>query len=158
MLAPWFWTIHRQIVHQLWPLWHDSQCWDWTETANHERRPESYKIFIKFYQISSMLNYGNDMLLQKAYLTLPKWIKDEMVHFCCNIFVFYLVWKYSILFYICWGAGCMHVYVGGALCVHPRGVWLSTGIDVHLWQASKVYMTVLVLIPGRCMRTNSVHF
>ena len=78
--------------------------------------------------------------------------------FCCKIFGFYLVWKYSILFCICWGTGCMCVYVGGALCVRPCGMWLSTGIDVHLRWASKVYMMVSVSIPGRCMCIDSVRF
>jgi hypothetical protein len=39
------------------------------------------KFFVEFYHISSHLDYNNQALLRKAYLALPKRIKDEMVHF-----------------------------------------------------------------------------
>ena len=45
-----------------------------------------------------------------------------------------------------------------AIYVCPRGVWLSTGIDVRLRRASKMYMTVSVLIPRVCMRIDDVRF
>ena len=45
-----------------------------------------------------------------------------------------------------------------AICVRPRGVWLSTGIDVRLRRASKMYMTVLVSILRVCMRIDDVRF
>jgi hypothetical protein len=39
------------------------------------------KFFVEFYCILSHLDYNNQALLRKAYLALPKQIKDEMVHF-----------------------------------------------------------------------------
>ena len=39
------------------------------------------KFFIDSYQISNLLDYNNQALHQKAYLTLPKRIKDELTHF-----------------------------------------------------------------------------
>ena len=45
-----------------------------------------------------------------------------------------------------------------AIYVHPHGVWLSTGIDVRLRRASKVYMTVPVSIPRVYMRIDDVRF
>ena len=45
-----------------------------------------------------------------------------------------------------------------AIYVRPRGVWLSTGVDVRLRQASKVYMMGPVSIPRVYMRINDVRF
>ena len=45
-----------------------------------------------------------------------------------------------------------------AICIRLRGVWLSTGIDVRLRRASKMYMTVLVSIPRGYMRIDDVRF
>ena len=39
------------------------------------------KFFINFYQISALLDYNNQALHRKAYLALPKRIKDELIHF-----------------------------------------------------------------------------
>jgi hypothetical protein len=39
------------------------------------------KFFVEFYCILSHLQYNKQGLLQKAYLALPKRIKDKMVHF-----------------------------------------------------------------------------
>ena len=39
------------------------------------------KFFIDFYWISALLDYNNQALHQKAYLTLLKRIKDELIHF-----------------------------------------------------------------------------
>lgn len=39
------------------------------------------KFFVDFYRIASVLGYNNQALLRKAYLALPRRIKDEMVHF-----------------------------------------------------------------------------
>ena len=39
------------------------------------------KFFVDFYQISTLLDYNNQALHRKAYLTLPKRIKDELIHF-----------------------------------------------------------------------------
>ena len=39
------------------------------------------KFFVDFYRISTLLDYNNQALHQKAYLTLPKRIKDELIHF-----------------------------------------------------------------------------
>ena len=39
------------------------------------------KFFVEFYQLASLLEYNDDTLYQRAYLALPKRIKDEMVHF-----------------------------------------------------------------------------
>ena len=45
-----------------------------------------------------------------------------------------------------------------AICIRPRGVWLSTGIDVRLRRASKMYMTVSVSIPRGYMHIDGVRF
>ena len=42
---------------------------------------QATKFFIKFYQISALLDYNNQALHWKAYLTLLKRIKDELIHF-----------------------------------------------------------------------------
>ena len=39
------------------------------------------KFFVDFNQISTLLDYNNQALHQKAYLALPKRIKDELIHF-----------------------------------------------------------------------------
>ena len=39
------------------------------------------KFFVGFYWISALLDYNNQALHQKAYLALPKRIKDELIHF-----------------------------------------------------------------------------
>ena len=39
------------------------------------------KFFVDFYQISALLDYNNQALHRKAYLALPKRIKDELIHF-----------------------------------------------------------------------------
>jgi len=39
------------------------------------------KFFVDFYRLASLLQYNNEALYRRAYLTLPKRIKDEMVHF-----------------------------------------------------------------------------
>jgi hypothetical protein len=39
------------------------------------------RFFIEFYRLSSMLQYNDLALHRRAYLALPKRIKDEMVHF-----------------------------------------------------------------------------
>jgi hypothetical protein len=39
------------------------------------------RFFIEFYRLSSMLQYNDSALHRRAYLALPKRIKDEMVHF-----------------------------------------------------------------------------
>ena len=39
------------------------------------------KFFVDFYHISALLDYNNQALHQKAYLALPKRIKDELIHF-----------------------------------------------------------------------------
>ena len=39
------------------------------------------KFFVNFYQISTLLDYNDQALHQKAYLTLPKRIKNELIHF-----------------------------------------------------------------------------
>ena len=39
------------------------------------------KFFVNFCQISALLDYNNKALHWKAYLTLPKRIKDELIHF-----------------------------------------------------------------------------
>ena len=39
------------------------------------------KFFVDFYQISTLLDYNNQALHRKAYLALPKKIKDELIHF-----------------------------------------------------------------------------
>ena len=143
---------------------------------------------VKHYSISliglTLSTWSAESLYISSHLWPPIWMSNIVQHFplaimsnglvcvidyyfnqpppslkyCCNIFVFYLLWKYSILLYICWGVGCMRVYVGGAICIRPCRTWLSMGINVHLRQASKRYMMVSVSIPGRCMHINSVHF
>ena len=53
----------------------------------------------------------------------------------------------------------MYAYVRRwAIYVRPRGVWLSTGIDVRLRRASKVYVTGSVSIPRIYMRIGDVRF
>jgi hypothetical protein len=37
--------------------------------------------FVKFYRLAAMLQYNDSALHHRAYLALPKRIKDEMVHF-----------------------------------------------------------------------------
>ena len=39
------------------------------------------KFFVDFYRISALLNYNKQALHRKAYLALPKRIKDELIHF-----------------------------------------------------------------------------
>ena len=39
------------------------------------------KFFVDFYWISTLLDYNNQALHQKAYLALLKWIKDKLIHF-----------------------------------------------------------------------------
>jgi hypothetical protein len=39
------------------------------------------RFFVDFYRLASMLQYNDSALLRRAYLALPKRIKDEMVHF-----------------------------------------------------------------------------
>ena len=39
------------------------------------------KFFVDFYRISALLDYNNQALHRKAYLALPKRIKDELIHF-----------------------------------------------------------------------------
>ena len=39
------------------------------------------RFFIDFFQLSMLCDYNNRVLLQKAYSTLPKRVKDEMTHF-----------------------------------------------------------------------------
>jgi hypothetical protein len=39
------------------------------------------RFFIEFYRLSSMLQYNDSALHRRAYLALPKRIKDKMVHF-----------------------------------------------------------------------------
>jgi hypothetical protein len=39
------------------------------------------RFFVEFYRLSSLLQYNNSALHRRAYLALPKQIKDEMVHF-----------------------------------------------------------------------------
>ena len=39
------------------------------------------QFFIDFYWISALLDYNNQALHWKAYLALPKRIKDELIHF-----------------------------------------------------------------------------
>ena len=39
------------------------------------------KFFIDFYQLASLLQYNDETLYQRAYLTLLKRIKDKMIHF-----------------------------------------------------------------------------
>ena len=39
------------------------------------------KFFVDFYRISTLLDYNNQALHQKAYLTLLKRIKDKLIHF-----------------------------------------------------------------------------
>jgi hypothetical protein len=39
------------------------------------------RFFIEFYRLSSLLEYNDSALHHRAYLALPKRIKDEMVHF-----------------------------------------------------------------------------
>ena len=80
------------------------------------------------------------------------------MQFCCYIFVsLFGVKILNIILYMsrCGVYACVRRW---AICVCPREVWLSTGIDVRLQQASKMYMTVSVSIPRRCMRIDSVRF
>jgi len=39
------------------------------------------KFFVDFYQLALLLQYNDEALYQRAHLTLPKRIKNEMVHF-----------------------------------------------------------------------------
>jgi hypothetical protein len=39
------------------------------------------KFFVDFYQISAMLDHNDSSLYQKAYTTMPKRVKDELVNF-----------------------------------------------------------------------------
>ena len=78
--------------------------------------------------------------------------------FCCNIFVSLFGVKILNIILCMLRRGVYACVCRWAICIRPRGLWLSMGIDVRLWRASKVCMTVSVSIPGRCMRINSVCF
>jgi hypothetical protein len=39
------------------------------------------RFFVEFYRLAAMLQYNDSALHRRAYLALPKRIKDEMVHF-----------------------------------------------------------------------------
>ena len=39
------------------------------------------RFFINFFRLSMLCNYNDRVLLQKAYSTLPKRVKDKMTHF-----------------------------------------------------------------------------
>ena len=39
------------------------------------------KFFVDFYQISTLLDYNKQAIHQRAYLSFPKRIKDELIHF-----------------------------------------------------------------------------
>ena len=39
------------------------------------------RFLIKFYRLSALVEFNNNALRRKAYLALPKRIKDKMVHF-----------------------------------------------------------------------------
>ena len=41
------------------------------------------RFFIDFFRLSTLCDYNDRALLQKAYSTLPKRVKDEMTHFDC---------------------------------------------------------------------------
>ena len=41
------------------------------------------RFFIDFFWLSTLCDYNDRALLQKAYSTLPKRVKDEMTHFDC---------------------------------------------------------------------------
>jgi len=42
---------------------------------------QATKFFVDFYRLALLLQYNDKALYQRAYLALPKRIKDEMVHF-----------------------------------------------------------------------------
>ena len=47
---------------------------------------DSHKVtrfFVDFFQLSTLCDYNNRVLLQKAYSTLLKRVKDKMTHFNC---------------------------------------------------------------------------
>ena len=78
--------------------------------------------------------------------------------FCCYIFVSLFGVKILNIILCMLRRGVYACVRRWAICIRPRGLWLSTGIDVCLWQVSKVYMMVSVSIPRRCMRIDSVRF
>ena len=41
------------------------------------------RFFVDFFRLSTLCNYNDRALLQKAYSALPKRVKDEMTHFNC---------------------------------------------------------------------------
>ena len=78
--------------------------------------------------------------------------------FYCNIL--YLLFDVRILNVVLYVSrrgmyACVRRWV---ICIRPRGVWLSTGIDVRLRRASRMYMTVSVSIPRGYMRIDDVRF
>ena len=42
---------------------------------------KAMRFFVNFFRLSTLCNYNNRVLLQKAYSTLLKRVKDEMTHF-----------------------------------------------------------------------------
>ena len=78
--------------------------------------------------------------------------------FCCNIFVSSFGVKILNITLCMLRHGVYACVRRWAICIRPHGLWLSMGIDVHLRWASKVYMTVSVSIPRRCMCIDSVRF
>ena len=42
---------------------------------------KAMRFFVDFFQLSMLCDYNERALLQKAYSTLPKRVKDEMTHF-----------------------------------------------------------------------------
>ena len=41
------------------------------------------RFFVDFFRLSTLCDYNNRALLQRAYSALPKRVKDEMTHFDC---------------------------------------------------------------------------
>ena len=82
---------------------------------------------------------------------------QEMIFYCYILYLLFDVRILNVALYVsrCGMYACVHRWV---TCICPRGVWLSTGIDVRLWRASKMYMTVLVSIPRRYMHIDDVRF
>ena len=76
--------------------------------------------------------------------------------FCCYIFVSLFGVKILNIILCMSRCGVYACVRRWAICVRPRRVWLSMGIDVCLWRASKMYMMVSVSIPRRCMRIDIV--
>ena len=118
-----------------------------------------------------------------AYSRLNKFREQSVVFYNCNCvghvisvpglgksFQIWIVRVFVVIFlYFIWCKNTQYYFVYVEIrvyacvhrwgtCVRPRGTWLSTGIDVRLRRASKVYMMVSVSIPGRCMCIDSVCF